>query len=97
MDNVEIVEAAPRDGFQAFKAFIPTEAKIVIIEELAACGFKRLEVGSFVSPKAVPQMADTPDILKRARLPKSLRVMALVPMPGACIWRSTPASRRSAG
>ncbi len=79
MDSVEILEVAPRDGFQAVKAFIPTETKIAIIEELAACGFKRLEIGSFVSPKAVPQMADTPDILKRARLPKSLRVMALVP------------------
>ena len=65
MDSVEILEVAPRDGFQAVKPFIPTEAKIAIIEELAACGFKRLEIGSFVSPKALPQMADTPDILKR--------------------------------
>lgn len=79
MGSVEILEVAPRDGFQAVKAFIPTEAKIAIIEELAACRFKRLEIGSFVSPKALPQMADTLDILKRVRLPKSLRVMALVP------------------
>ncbi len=79
MPSVEIVEVAPRDGFQAVKAFIPTETKIALIEALAACGFTRLEIGSFVSPKAIPQMADTPEILKRARLPKSLRVMALVP------------------
>ena len=79
MNTVEIVEVAPRDGFQAVKAFIPTETKIALIEELAACGFKRLEIGSFVSPKALAQMADTPEILKRARLPKGLRVMALVP------------------
>jgi len=79
MDSVEMVEVAPRDGFQAVKAFIPTETKIAIIEDLAACGFTRLEIGSFVSPKALPQMADTPEILKRVRLPKSVRVMALVP------------------
>jgi hydroxymethylglutaryl-CoA lyase len=79
MTPVEIVEVAPRDGFQAVKAFIPTETKIALIEELAACGFTRIEIGSFVSPKAVPQMADTPEILKRARLPASTRIMALVP------------------
>ena len=79
MPSVEIIEVASRDGFQAVRAFIPTETKIALIEALAACGFTRLEIGSFVSPKALPQMADTPEILKRARLPKSLRVMALVP------------------
>jgi hydroxymethylglutaryl-CoA lyase len=79
MPAVEILEVAPRDGFQAIRAFIPTETKIALVEALADCGFTRLEIGSFVSPKAVPQLADTPEILKRARLPKSLRVMALVP------------------
>ncbi len=79
MKSIEILEVAPRDGFQAVKPFIPTEAKIKLIEELAACGFKRMEIGSFVSPKALPQMADTPEILKRAKLPADLRVMALVP------------------
>jgi hydroxymethylglutaryl-CoA lyase len=79
MAGVEIVEVAPRDGFQAVKAFIPTEAKVALIEELGACGFPRIEIGSLVSPKAVPQMADTPEILKRARLPAGTRVMALVP------------------
>ena len=79
MNSIEIVEVAPRDGFQAIKPFIPTETKIALIEELAACGFSRLEIGSFVSPKALAQMADTPEIIKRARLPKAMRVMALVP------------------
>ena len=79
MKSIEILEVAPRDGFQAVKPFIPTEAKIKLIEELAACGFKRMEIGSFVSPKALPQMADTPEILKHAKLPEDLRVMALVP------------------
>ncbi len=79
MSSIEIVEVAPRDGFQAIKPFIPTETKIALIEELAACGFSRLEIGSFVSPKALAQMADTPQIIKLARLPKAMRVMALVP------------------
>jgi len=51
MAKVDILEVAPRDGFQAVKPFIPTEIKIALIEELAACGFKRLEIGSFVAPK----------------------------------------------
>ena len=79
MADVEIVEVAPRDGFQAVKAFIPTEAKLAVVEDLAACGFPRIEIGSFVSPNAVPQMADTPDILQRVRLPANTCVMALVP------------------
>jgi hydroxymethylglutaryl-CoA lyase len=79
MKRIEILEVAPRDGFQAIKPFIPTETKVAMIEELAGCGFKRLEIGSFVSPKAIAQMADTPDILKRVRLPQDMRVMALVP------------------
>jgi hydroxymethylglutaryl-CoA lyase len=79
MQAVEIVEVAPRDGFQAVKPFIPTERKIAIIEELAACGVRRLEIGSFVSPKAVPQLADTGEVLARAKLPAGLRLQALVP------------------
>jgi hydroxymethylglutaryl-CoA lyase len=79
MSSIEIVEVAPRDGFQAVKPFIPTETKIALIEELAACGFSRIEIGSFVSPRALAQMADTPEIIRRARLPAGVRVMALVP------------------
>ena len=79
MAGIEIVEVAPRDGFQAVRPFIPTETKMALIEELAATGVPRLEIGSFVSPKALPQMADTPQILKRVRLPAGTRVMALVP------------------
>jgi hydroxymethylglutaryl-CoA lyase len=79
MAGIEIVEVAPRDGFQAVRPFIPTESKIALIEALAATGVPRIEIGSFVSPKALPQMADTPEILKRVRLPAGTRVMALVP------------------
>src|SRR5262245_58784399 len=79
MQVVEIVEVAPRDGFQAVKPFIPTERKIAIIEELASTGVPRLEIGSFVSPKAVPQLADTGAVLRRAKLPAGLRLQVLVP------------------
>ncbi len=79
MSAVTIVEVAPRDGFQAVKEFIPTETKIRIVEALAATGVPRMEIGSFVSPKAVPQLVDTGEVLKRARLPESMRVHALVP------------------
>ena len=79
MQVIEIVEVAPRDGFQAVKPMIATERKIALVEELAACGFPRLEIGSFVSPKAVPQLADTAEVLKRAKLPAGVRVQVLVP------------------
>ena len=57
--KVELVEVCPRDGFQNVHDLIPYEAKVAIIKKLAEAGFKRMEVGSFVSPKAIPQMADT--------------------------------------
>ncbi|MDA8793453.1 hydroxymethylglutaryl-CoA lyase [Bacteriovoracaceae bacterium] len=57
-DQVEIVEVGPRDGLQNEKKIIPTDLKIEFIQNLDKCGFKRLEVTSFVSPKAIPQMSD---------------------------------------
>jgi len=61
-DPVQIVEVAPRDGFQAVKRFIPTPTKIAVVEALMEAKYRRLEVGAFVSPKAIPQMADTAKI-----------------------------------
>lgn len=79
MSAVTIVEVAPRDGFQAVKPFIPTATKVACIEALAAAGFTRIEIGSFVSPKAIPQMADLGEILETARLPREVRPQVLVP------------------
>ena len=56
---VEIVEVGPRDGFQGIGPFIPTETKIGFLERLVAAGVRRIEIGSFVSAKAVPQLRDT--------------------------------------
>lgn len=77
--EVELVEVAPRDGFQAIAQPIPTATKIGIIEALITAGCRRLEIGSFVSPKAVPQMADMAAIAARLRNRPGLRLAALVP------------------
>ncbi|RYZ56294.1 MAG: hydroxymethylglutaryl-CoA lyase [Sphingobacteriales bacterium] len=61
-DRLSIVEC-PRDAMQGWKSFIPTELKIRYLNTLLKCGFDVLDFGSFVSPKAIPQMADTADVL----------------------------------
>lgn len=60
---VEIVEVGPRDGYQGIKPFIPTATKIMFLRRLAAAGLRRVEIGSFVSAAALPQLADTSEIL----------------------------------
>ncbi|MDR0843598.1 MAG: hypothetical protein LBN71_00105, partial [Tannerella sp.] len=52
------------DGFQNLKTFIPTDQKIAILDALSEVGYKTIEVTSFVSPKAVPQMADALEVIK---------------------------------
>jgi hydroxymethylglutaryl-CoA lyase len=78
-ERVEIVEVAPRDGFQSIAVPLPTEEKLAIIEGLIAAGCRRIEIGSFVSPHAVPQMADMGAIAARFRGREGLRLAALVP------------------
>jgi len=63
MTAVQIVEVGPRDGFQNIGPFIPTETKIAVIRALADAGLKRMEVTSFVSPRAIPQLADADEVL----------------------------------
>ncbi|MGR3344160.1 MAG: hydroxymethylglutaryl-CoA lyase [Paracoccaceae bacterium] len=62
-DFVEIFEVGPRDGLQNEARIISTAAKIKLIDLLSKCGFRRIEVASFVSAKWVPQMADSGDVL----------------------------------
>lgn len=64
IETLQIVEC-PRDAMQAIKGFIPTKVKIDYFRKLLACGFHTLDCGSFVNPSAVPQMADTADVLSR--------------------------------
>ncbi|QCP85835.1 hydroxymethylglutaryl-CoA lyase [Cereibacter sphaeroides] len=61
--RVEIFEVGPRDGLQNEARAIPTAEKIALVDALSACGFRRIEVASFVSPKWVPQMADGAAVL----------------------------------
>lgn len=77
--NVEIMEVAPRDGFQSIADPLPTHEKIAIIEALIAAGCPRVEIGSFVSPKAVPQMADMAEIAGHFRDASGVRLAVLVP------------------
>lgn len=55
---IKIQEVIARDGFQMEKNFIPTEEKVALIDELSGCGLSKIEITSFVSPKAVPQLSD---------------------------------------
>lgn len=66
-ENVKIIEC-PRDAMQGIKEFIPTEKKVQYIQSLLRCGFDTIDFGSFVSPKAIPQMIDTAEVLSRLDL-----------------------------
>ena len=67
MDNIKLIEC-PRDAMQGIKTFIPTEKKVQYIQSLLRCGFDTIDFGSFVSPKAIPQMADTKEVLAQLDL-----------------------------
>ncbi len=67
MQHVKIIEC-PRDAMQGIKDWIPTESKVQYIQSLLRCGFDTIDVGSFVSPKAIPQMQDTVEVLKQLDL-----------------------------
>ncbi len=62
-DRVEIVEMAPRDGLQNEKSLVATADKVALVDGLSDCGFRRIEVTSFVSPKWVPQLADAAEVM----------------------------------
>ena len=66
-ENVIITEVCPRDGFQSLSEFIPTEEKVDIINDLTLCGFKQIEITSFVHPKAIPQLKDASDLLAKVK------------------------------
>ncbi len=66
-EKVKIIEC-PRDAMQGIKDFIPTQKKVQYIQSLLRCGFDTIDFGSFVSPKAIPQMVDTADVLSQLDL-----------------------------
>jgi hydroxymethylglutaryl-CoA lyase len=78
-NRVTISEVAPRDGLQSIAGFVPTAQKIAMVQALHAAGVRRMEVGSFVSPRHVPQMADTGEVLVAAKQLPGLESTVLVP------------------
>ena len=74
-----ITEVGPRDGLQNEKGVVPTEAKAAFVEALADAGLKEIEVSSFVSPKAIPQLADAEDLFRLLKPRPGVVYSALVP------------------
>jgi hydroxymethylglutaryl-CoA lyase len=77
--RVTISEVGTRDGFQIEPEFIPTEQKIEVVNRLSACGLPRIEVTSFVHPKAVPQLKDAAEVMARITRRPGTVYAALVP------------------
>ncbi|MCB2108154.1 MAG: hydroxymethylglutaryl-CoA lyase [Rhodobacteraceae bacterium] len=77
--DVLVSEVGPRDGLQSIKSIMPTQAKKDWIKALHEAGIREVEVGSFVPPKLLPQLADTAEIVQYARTLPGLQVAALVP------------------
>ena len=81
MSAVTLIEVTPRDGFQAIKAIIPTELKIKAIRLLGEAGFSRMEIGAFVGPRHLPQMADIGEVI--AATTEQARYVTSVLVPNA--------------
>ena len=79
MERVEVYEVGPRDGLQNEARPIPTPQKVALINLLSQAGFARIEVASFVSPKWVPQMADSADVMAQITRAPGVGYVALAP------------------
>jgi hydroxymethylglutaryl-CoA lyase len=77
--QVTVTEVGTRDGLQAERTFIPTAAKAAVVQALFGAGVRSIEATSFVSPRAVPQLADAAELLALVQRPPGARIAALVP------------------
>lgn len=77
--RIRVVEVGPRDGLQNESEIVPVDAKVAFIERLADAGLPVIEVGSFVRPDRVPQMADVEEVLRRLSPRAATTYVALVP------------------
>src|SRR5688572_17026625 len=75
--QIKLIEC-PRDAMQGWKNFIPTEQKVEYINALLKVGFDTIDFGSFVSPKAIPQLADTKEVIGRLQLVNKSKLLAIV-------------------
>src|SRR6186713_1171571 len=77
MESVKLIEC-PRDAWQGLPGFIPTERKVEYLRALVAAGFVHLDAVSFVSPKAVPQMADSEQVLAQLGAHEGVEIIGIV-------------------
>ncbi|MFL6529980.1 MAG: hydroxymethylglutaryl-CoA lyase [Chthoniobacterales bacterium] len=77
MESVKLIEC-PRDAWQGLKHFIPTERKVEYLRALIAAGFKHIDAVSFVSPKAVPQMADSEAVMAQLGRHEGVEIIGIV-------------------
>lgn len=77
--DVTVVEVSPRDGLQNEKRLLSTDVKVALVDRLSAAGFRAIEVTSFVSSKAVPQMADAAEVMQRIARRPGVRYSVLTP------------------
>ena len=77
--RVSIYEVGPRDGLQNEPETLPVDVRVALVDGLTEAGLPAIEVGSFVSPHAVPQLADTEEVFRRIRRASGVRYPALVP------------------
>src|ERR1700719_150976 len=76
-DTVKLIEC-PRDAWQGLKGMIPADLKVDYLKALISVGFKHIDAVSFVSPKAVPQMADSEEVLKELDPPDDVEIIGIV-------------------
>src|SRR5438477_11841265 len=77
MPEIKLIEC-PRDAWQGLKGQIPTDMKVAYLRALVAAGFKHIDAVSFVSPKAVPQMADSEEVLAQLDPPDDVEIIGIV-------------------
>ncbi len=79
MTRIYFNEVATRDGFQIEPEFIPTDTKVALVDALSECGYAKIEVTSFVSPKAIPMLRDADEVMGRIRRLPGVEYTVLVP------------------
>jgi hydroxymethylglutaryl-CoA lyase len=79
MTRIHFNEVVTRDGFQIEQEFVPTDAKVALIDALSLCGFAKIEVTSFTSAKAIPMLRDAEEVMGRIRRVPGVEYTVLVP------------------
>ena len=79
MKRIFFNEVATRDGFQIEPAFVPTDTKVALVDALSTCGYAKIEVTSFTSPKAIPMLRDADEVMGRIRRVPGVEYTVLVP------------------